>query len=130
MVTADRTQPIHILLKSFGFKYGLPPDVDFVFDVRCLPNPYWKPELQALSGLDKPVIQYLEKIPAVEALLQDIITFMKTWIPYFEADNRQQLNIAIGCTGGQHRSVYIVESIARQLLTQKIDTSVEHLNLT
>lgn len=128
-MTANQKQPIQLLLKSFGFKHGLPEGVDFVFDVRCLPNPYWEPDLKELSGLDTPVIQYLEKIPAVQALLKDISTFIKTWIPYFEADNRQQLTIAIGCTGGQHRSVYMVENIAQKLRATIPNTQVHHQNL-
>ncbi len=127
---ANQKQSIQVLLKSFGFKYGLPTDADFVFDVRCLPNPYWEPTLKELSGLDVPVIQYLEKIPAAQALLKDISTFIETWIPYFEADNRAQLTIAIGCTGGQHRSVYMVESIAKKLSTTIAKLQIQHQNLT
>lgn len=128
--TANQKQSIQVLLKSFGFKYGLPTDADFVFDVRCLPNPYWEPTLKELSGLDAPVIQYLEKIPAAQTLLKDISTFIETWIPYFEADNRAQLTIAIGCTGGQHRSVYMVESIAKKLRATIAKLQVQHQNLT
>ncbi|HEV2523513.1 MAG TPA: RNase adapter RapZ, partial [Gammaproteobacteria bacterium] len=73
---ANQKQPIQLVLKSFGFKYGLPPEVDFVFDVRCLPNPHWEPDLKELSGLDTPVIQYLERIPAAQSLLKDISTFL------------------------------------------------------
>jgi UPF0042 nucleotide-binding protein len=123
-------QKIKLLVKSFGFKYGLPPDVDFVFDVRCLPNPYWEPTLKALSGLNAPVIQYLEQIPAVQHLLKDIAAFISTWVPYFEADDRAQLTIAIGCTGGQHRSVYIVETLAKKLRENKIDVQIQHQNLS
>jgi UPF0042 nucleotide-binding protein len=129
-VVSNQKQSIQVLLKSFGFKYGLPLGVDFVFDVRCLPNPYWQPNLQEFSGLDKPVIQYLEKIPAAQALLKDISTFIETWIPYFEADNRQQLTIAIGCTGGQHRSVYMVESIAKKLCSTPYTIQIHHQNLS
>lgn len=129
-MVANQQQRIQLLLKSFGFKYGLPESIDFVFDVRCLPNPYWEPDLKELSGLDRPVIEYLEKIPAVQALLQDISTFVETWIPYFEADNRQQLTIAIGCTGGQHRSVYMVERIAQKLRATQANIKVQHQNLT
>lgn len=125
----ESAQKIEVLLKSFGFKYGLPPGVDFVFDVRCLPNPYWEPVLKALSGLDDLVIQYLEPIPAVQHLLKDLITFISTWVPYFEADDRAKLTIAIGCTGGQHRSVYMVETIAKKLRENKIDVHVQHQNL-
>lgn len=128
-MVANQKQPIQLLLKSFGFKHGLPPGVDFVFDVRCLPNPYWEPALRKLSGLDRPVIQYLERIPAAQSLLKDISTFIETWVPYFEADNRERLTVAIGCTGGQHRSVYMVESIAKKLRTTQYPIQIHHQNL-
>lgn len=124
----NQKNSIQLLLKSFGFKYGLPSAVDFVFDVRCLPNPYWDPDLRELSGLDTPVIQYLERISAAQSLLKDISTFIETWVPYFEADNRQRLTVAIGCTGGQHRSVYMVESIAKRLTT-RYPLQIHHQNL-
>ncbi len=122
-------QRLQLLLKSFGFKYGLPSQVDFVFDVRCLPNPYWVPELKELSGLDTPVVQYLERIPTAQSLLKDIFTFVEKWTTYFEADNRQQLTIAIGCTGGQHRSVYMVESIAKKFRLAGYAVQISHKNL-
>ncbi len=125
----NQKQPMQLLLKSFGFKYGLPSEVDFVFDVRCLPNPYWDPNLKELSGLDEPVIQYLEYIPAAQSLLKDIAVFIENWAPYFEADNRKQLTIAIGCTGGQHRSVYMVETIAKKLRASQHAIHIHHQNL-
>lgn len=128
-VPLDQKQPIHLLLKSFGFKYGLPSDVDFVFDVRCLPNPYWDDNLKKLSGLDEPVIQYLRRIPTAQALLKDIAIFIETWAPCFEADNRKQLTVAIGCTGGQHRSVYVVETIAKRMRAHQYTIQVQHQNL-
>ena len=128
-MVANQKQPIQLLLKSFGFKYGLPPEVDFVFDVRCLPNPYWKPDLKELSGLDAAVIEYLERIPAAQFLLKDISTFLETWVPYFESDNRKRLTVAIGCTGGQHRSVYMVESIAKKLRATQYPIQIHHQNL-
>jgi UPF0042 nucleotide-binding protein len=121
---------VQLLLKSFGFKHGLPPDADFVFDVRCLPNPYWKIDLRALSGLDEPVIQYLEEIPEVQSMLKHICNFLETWIPHFEADNRSYVTIAIGCTGGQHRSVYMVETIAKTISRQIANTQIRHRELT
>ncbi len=102
---------MHLLLQSFGFKHGLPPDADFVFDIRCLPNPYWEPNLRSQSGLDKDVIEFLEKSPEVQDMFKDILKFLKNWIPYFVADNRSYLTVAIGCTGGIHRSVYIVQKL-------------------
>ncbi len=120
---------IQLLLQSFGFKHGLPPDADFVFDVRCLPNPYWEPELSALNGLDHLVIQYLEKIPEANRLIKDISTFIENWIPYFEADNRSYVTIAIGCTGGQHRSVYMVESLSALIKDKIQNTQTRHREL-
>ena len=111
--TAD-TQSISIMFESFGFKHGVPINADFVFDIRCLPNPHWVPELRALTGFDNPVIQYLDEYQEVEEMLTDIMNFMDKWIPRFEADNRSYMTIAIGCTGGQHRSVYLVNKLAKR----------------
>lgn len=97
---------------SFGFKNGLPPDADFVFDVRCLPNPYWDPALRELSGRDQGVQDFLRTDPTVGRMVDDIVAFLEHWIPAFEADKRSYLTIAIGCTGGRHRSVYVVERVA------------------
>jgi UPF0042 nucleotide-binding protein len=104
-----------ILLQSFGFKKGVPSSVDFVFDVRCLPNPHWEPALRALTGRDQAVADFLEKSPEVAQMHQDLIRFLDRWIPRFETDGRSYLTIAIGCTGGQHRSVYMVEALHRHL---------------
>jgi UPF0042 nucleotide-binding protein len=104
-----------ILLLSFGFKHGVPPDVDYVFDVRCLPNPHWQPDLRPLTGRDEPVARFLEADPGVKAMLADLSGFLDRWIPAFEADARSYLTIGIGCTGGQHRSVYITEQLGKHL---------------
>ncbi len=120
---------IQLLLQSFGFKYGLPPEADFIFDVRCLPNPYWQSDLRRLSGLDRPVIDYLETFPEVQQLLTDICAFITKWIPHFQADNRSYITIAIGCTGGQHRSVYMVESIAKKISATVTNTQIRHREL-
>ncbi|MEO0367894.1 MAG: RNase adapter RapZ [Pseudomonadota bacterium] len=100
-----------LLLQSFGFKYGSPLDADFVFDVRCLPNPHWEPNLKSLNGTDQEVIKFLEQEPDCELMSEHIRSFVATWIPKFIADNRNYITIAIGCTGGQHRSVYLVEKL-------------------
>jgi UPF0042 nucleotide-binding protein len=102
-----------ILLQSFGFKHGVPHDVDFVFDVRCLPNPHWQAELKPLTGIDQPVVAFLEGSEEVIRMRDDIAAFFDHWIPRFETDGRLYLTIAVGCTGGQHRSVYMVESLRR-----------------
>jgi UPF0042 nucleotide-binding protein len=103
---------LSIMFESFGYKHGLPGDADFVFDARTLPNPYWEPALRHLTGLDPPVVQFLESHPAVEQLLEQIAGFLRERIPDYERSNRGYLTIAIGCTGGQHRSVYLVNRLA------------------
>ena len=106
---------LSVLLQSFGFKHGVPGDADFVFDVRCLPNPHWEVELRALTGRDKPVRDYLESHEMVEGMFRDIRDFSDRWLPHFKASNRSYVTIAIGCTGGQHRSVYMVERLGEHL---------------
>jgi len=107
-----------LLLRSFGYKHGIPADADFVFDARCLPNPHWEPTLRNLTGRDSGVVEFLEKEPLVQSYYRQVEDFLTTWIPQFRADNRSYLNIAIGCTGGQHRSVYLVERLASNLAAQ------------
>ncbi len=106
---------LSILIESFGYKHGLPADADFVFDVRCLPNPYWEPELRPLSGKDKPVRDFLSAEAQVQEMIDDIEAFLKHWIPRYKNFQRSYLTIAIGCTGGQHRSVYIAEALAERM---------------
>ena len=101
-----------LLFESFGYKHGLPLDADLVFDARCLPNPNYDPRLQPLTGRDRPVIEYLEGEPATRKMLEDIRRFVADWLPAFDRDNRSYLTVAVGCTGGQHRSVYLVEALA------------------
>jgi len=106
------------LFLSFGFKHGLPHDADMVFDVRCLPNPHWEPSLRGLTGRDEPVIRYLDSEAHVVQYREDIARFLETWLPRFEADNRAYLTIAVGCTGGRHRSVYLVEKLSERFADQ------------
>lgn len=101
-----------ILFESFAFKHGLPGDADFVFDARSLPNPFWEPGLAEYTGLDQPVIAYLEKHAVVQRWLDDLTKFLENWIPDMARTNRSYLTIAVGCTGGQHRSVFLVERLA------------------
>lgn len=110
-VAGGEGQGLALMFESFGFKYGVPVDADFVFDVRSLPNPYWQPELRACSGLDAPVANFLDTQPEVKSMLQDIVQFLEKWIPSFEQNNRSYLTIAIGCTGGMHRSVYLADRL-------------------
>ena len=120
---------LSLLIQSFGFKHGIPPDADFVFDVRCLPNPYWQSDLRASTGLDSEVSNYLVKQPDVQRMLADIQRFLENWIPRFEADNRSYVSIAIGCTGGQHRSVYIAEKISNYAQEKHTLVQVRHRDL-
>ena len=102
-----------LLFESFGYKHGLPLDADLVFDVRCLPNPHYEPALQTLTGRDALVVEFLEAVPEVERMYNDIYHFVGSWLPDYARDNRNYLTVAIGCTGGRHRSVYFVERLAR-----------------
>ncbi|KYC28855.1 conserved protein of unknown function [Sterolibacterium denitrificans] len=101
-----------LLFESFGFKHGLPLDADLVFDVRCLPNPHYDPQLRPLDGRDQPVIDFLEAQPEVMRMLADIQRFVESWLPCYVRDSRSYLTVAIGCTGGQHRSVFLAERLA------------------
>lgn len=120
---------LSILVQSFGFKYGLPPAVDFVFDVRCLPNPHWVPELRALTGLDAPVAAHLAAQPATHEMRDDILRFFTRWLPDFAREDRTYITVAIGCTGGKHRSVYLAEQIAEHLRRQYANVLVRHNEL-
>lgn len=101
-----------LVFQSFGFKHGIPLDADLVFDVRCLPNPHYDPELRPLTGRDDPVIDFLQAQPAVLAMLDDIRRYVDKWLPAYIADNRSYFTVALGCTGGQHRSVWFAENLA------------------
>ncbi|WP_411887164.1 RNase adapter RapZ [Hydrocarboniphaga effusa] len=105
---------LSVLFLSFGFKNGTPTGVDYVFDVRCLPNPHWEPGLRKLTGRDPKVGEWLKSHTPVTAMIDDIAKFLETWLPAFRAQDRAYLTVAIGCTGGQHRSVYIVERLAER----------------
>lgn len=118
-----------LLLRSFGYKHGIPADADFVFDARCLPNPHWQPDLRKLTGLDKDVVDFLEGQPVVNDYYQQIESFLADWVPRFRAENRSYLSIAIGCTGGQHRSVYLVERLSRQLAATGTEVVTRHREL-
>ncbi|MEO1202504.1 MAG: RNase adapter RapZ [Pseudomonadota bacterium] len=113
----DRRQQVSmsVLIESFGFKYGIPADADFVFDLRCLPNPYWTLELRGLSGLDAEVSEFLDSHESFVAMHDDIFAFLTRWIPAYRDASRGYLTVALGCTGGRHRSVYMVEKLAASL---------------
>ncbi|MNF67165.1 glmZ(sRNA)-inactivating NTPase [compost metagenome] len=118
------------LVESFGFKRGMPVDADLVFDVRCLPNPYWKPELRDHSGLESAVAEYLAAQPDVEEMYQDILGYLNKWLPRFAASNRAYVTIAIGCTGGHHRSVYLAERLGAALKPSLKNVQVRHRDLS
>lgn len=111
-VGAHEQGHLSLLFQSFGFKHGVPLDADFVFDARSLPNPYWVPALRGLTGKDPAVIEFLSAESDFQEFFQDVRQFLSKWISHFEADNRSYLTIAIGCTGGQHRSVYLIDCLA------------------
>ncbi len=127
-VSLDRAR-LTLLFESFAFKNGLPLDADFVFDVRCLPNPHYDPALRPLTGRDQPVIDFLDGTPLAQKMYADIRDFVAGWLPSFIADNRSYLTVAIGCTGGQHRSVYLAERLAQHFKTQQ-QLLVRHRELT
>ena len=109
------THTLSVMIESFGFKNGIPADADFVFDMRCLPNPYWTLELRGLTGRDKEVSEFLDAQPAFVNMYKDILGFLERWIPQYDNVHRGYLTVAIGCTGGQHRSVYMTEKLATAL---------------
>lgn len=129
-IAERKQQQISVQFQSFGYKHGVPSDVDFVFDVRCLPNPHWEKELRALTGRDQEVANFLQGNERVEQLRDDIISFLDRWVPIFEADGRNYLTVAIGCTGGQHRSVYMVEQISSYFQNSGRDTITRHRELS
>jgi UPF0042 nucleotide-binding protein len=120
---------LSIAFESFGFKRGIPGDADFVFDARALPNPYWEPGLRNLNGRDPEVIRFLENHTRVKTLIGDIATFVRARIPEYQASNRGYLTIAIGCTGGQHRSVYIVDRLAEMFAAEYDEVAARHSGL-
>ncbi len=120
---------LSIQVESFGFKHGLPSDADFVFDLRCLPNPYWEMSLRSLTGKDQAVADYLDASPLVQKMYADILSFMQAWIPEYHEFNRNYLTVALGCTGGQHRSVYMAEKLAKKLSTRYDQVLTRHNEL-
>ena len=127
---ASSRHELTVLFESFGFKHGNPLDADFVFDVRCLPNPYWKPELRPLTGLDAEVEMFLEDHQSVRDMISQISDFIENWLPAFQAENRSYITIALGCTGGQHRSVYIAARLADKFADNgKVNVQTRHREL-
>jgi UPF0042 nucleotide-binding protein len=123
------TPGMTLMFESFGFKKGTPLDADYVFDVRCLPNPHWQEELRSLTGLDAPVVRFLDSEEQVQNMHQQLCHFLETWLPSFEAEHRSYMTIAVGCTGGQHRSVYLVNRLADYFSNKGIKALVRHREL-
>lgn len=128
-VTSAEHARLSILFESFGYKHGIPVNADFIFDIRCIPNPHWVPELRALTGHDNAVINYLEQHEGVKRMYHDIRHLLETWIPCFEADNRSYMTVAIGCTGGHHRSVYMVNKLSRYFSQRRDGVLTRHREL-
>ena len=129
--TANQSEhSLTLLFQSFGFKYASPHDADYVFDVRCLPNPHWQAQLKPLTGLDKPVRDFLASHDLCNDMHQQIQNFIEAWLPHFINDNRNYITVAIGCTGGQHRSVYISSLLEQHFRNNKtIQTLIRHREL-
>jgi UPF0042 nucleotide-binding protein len=125
-----RKGTLSVLIESFGFKFGIPSDADFVFDLRSLPNPYWTLELRGLTGRDEEVMQFLDDQVAFTRMFDDILGFLQKWIPHYDSVNRGYLTVACGCTGGQHRSVYMTEKLAAALRESHEPVLTRHNELT
>lgn len=121
---------INLLFRSFGFKQGVPVDVDVVFDLRCLPNPYWQAELRSFNGTDSQIKTYLDAQPMVSAMFEDVSRYLDTWIPQFEANSRVYMTVGLGCTGGHHRSVYFAERLAHHFSNTFDNVLVRHRELS
>lgn len=128
-VAERRGSSLSLLFVSFGYKHGIPADADFVFDIRCLPNPHWDPQLRLFKGTDAPVISFLEQQPGVARMYEDIRSFLERWVPAFEAEDRNYMCVAVGCTGGQHRSVYMAEKLAAHFRGTRGNVMVRHREL-
>ncbi|MEO7387462.1 MAG: RNase adapter RapZ [Gammaproteobacteria bacterium] len=128
-VGAHEQAGLSILLESFGYKHGIPADADFVFDLRCLPNPYWDLSLRHLTGRDAKVMDFLDASNSVQRMFSDILGFLDRWIPEYIDFNRNYLTVAIGCTGGQHRSVYMTEKLASELAKRYSPVMTRHNEL-
>lgn len=118
-----------LLFESFAYRRGLPPDSDFVFDARCLPNPHWDPRLRPLSGKDAAVREFLIAQPLVGHFLDDITRLLEEWLPRFESEDKRYLTVAIGCTGGRHRSVYLAERLSEHFRNKREQVLTFHREL-
>lgn len=121
---------LSLIFQSFGFKHGQPTSTDFMFDVRCLPNPYWEPELREFTGKEEPIINFLSEQQPVQDMFSDIRKFIERWLPIFENENRSYLTISIGCTGGRHRSVYLCEMLSVHFNAVRDNVSIRHREIS
>ncbi|MGO1189251.1 RNase adapter RapZ [Vibrio casei] len=128
-VQGRESKDLVMVFESFGFKYGLPNDADYVFDVRFLPNPHWVPELRPLTGLDQPIVDFLDTQPEVIELNHSIQGFISKWLPLLEKNNRSYLTVAIGCTGGKHRSVYLTQKLGEYFKAEGHQVQIRHTSL-
>ncbi len=129
LVLRENELNMSVLFQSFGYKRGVPVDADLVFDVRCLPNPHWIPALRPHTGQDSEIIDFLEQLEEVHQMFNDVRDFLDTWLPRFESNNRAYMTVAIGCTGGQHRSVYLAERLYRHFRATLNNVQVRHREL-
>lgn len=128
-VVENTDSGLALLFQSFGYKNGVPVDADIVYDVRCLPNPYWDTDLRPLTGLDQPVARFLDGEPDVQEMVEDIVVYLRKWLPRFEQNNRSYITVAVGCTGGQHRSVYLCEKLGKRFAGSIDSILVRHREL-
>ena len=128
-ILGKKTGSMVLVFESFGFKHGIPADADYVFDARFLPNPFWEQELKPYTGLEQPVKDFLASQPIVTKFIWQINSFMMTWLPHLERNNRSYVTIAIGCTGGKHRSVYIAELLANNFSKEQKDVQTHHRDI-
>lgn len=128
-VVSNTRSGLSLLFRSFGYKFGVPVDADLVFDIRCLPNPYWVHDLRPLTGLDGAVEEFLEADDKVQSMFHDLCEFLERWLPRFEEDHRAYMTVAIGCTGGQHRSVYMAEKLGAYFEDRFASVLVRHREL-
>ena len=129
-VNDDNDQNLALLFQSFGFKHGTPTDTDFIFDVRCLPNPHWEPSIREHTGLEQPVIDFLEPQQDVQDMYFSIYKFIYDWVPKFEAENRSYVTVSIGCTGGHHRSVYLAQKLGEAFQKTRKNVTIRHKQLS
>ncbi|NKB34135.1 MAG: RNase adapter RapZ [Pseudomonadales bacterium] len=128
-IVENKETGLALLFQSFGYKNGVPVDADIVYDVRCLPNPYWDNSLRSLTGLDEAVVNFLDAQQEVQEMYSDINEYLKKWLPRFEGNNRSYITVALGCTGGQHRSVYLCEKLGAAFVGKIRNVQVRHREL-